>query len=253
MWQRDHNPEGLQRLIESNLRFVIKEAKRFQGLGLDLIDLISEGNLGLIEAAKRFDPERKTKFLSYASLWIRQAIFHALAENGAKIRLPEKLAAQLYQLDRIIQRLQQSLGYKPSVDEVAGASKFSAKDVQKLLMVQQAIRPISTEHTVSGSDISVADTLEQQIDPSAAETLEREAYLNRLKFGLAMLNEREKRIIELHYGINGNQPMALEKIGKTFSPPLSREYVRQLESRAFNKIRKNDKGLAFHFLSGGAK
>lgn len=253
MWQNDHNQEGLQRLIEGNLRFVVKEAKRFQGLGLDLIDLISEGNLGLIEAAKRFDSGRKTRFLTYASLWIRQAIFRALAENGAKVRLPEKLAAQLYQLGRTIQHLQQRLGHRPSVDEIAGASKFSAKDVQKLLMIQQAINPISTDHTIGNSDILVGDTLEQQIDPSASETFEREAHLNKLKFGLAMLNERERRIIELHYGIDGNQPMGLENIGKTFSPPLSREYVRQLEKRAFDKIRKNDSGLASHFLSRGRK
>jgi RNA polymerase primary sigma factor len=93
LWQNDRNPEGLRYLVEGNLRFVVKEARKFQGMGLDLLDLISEGNLGLIEAAKRFDPERENKFLTYASWWVRQAIFHALAEHGSKIRLPRRWPA----------------------------------------------------------------------------------------------------------------------------------------------------------------
>ncbi|MCL1893497.1 MAG: RNA polymerase sigma factor RpoD/SigA [Holophagaceae bacterium] len=253
MWQKDKNPEGLQRLIEGNLRYVIKEAKRYQGLGLDLIDLISEGNLGLITAAKRFDPDRKTKFLSYASPWIRQTIFHALAENGSKIRLPEKLAAQIYHLKHTIQQLEQHLGYKPSVGEIADSSNHSIKEVEKLLLMQEALKPISTEQVWGESDISIEDTLEQDVVLTAMETLEHEAHLNGLKFGLASLSAKEKHIIELHYGINGKQPMTLENIGKALTPPLSREYVRQIESRAFNKIRKHSKGIVSHFLDGNTK
>jgi RNA polymerase primary sigma factor len=251
MWQRDKNPEGLQRLIEGNLRFVVKEAKKFQGLGLELIDLVSEGNLGLIDAAKHFDPDRNTKFVTFAILLIKQSIFHALADNGSRIRLPEKLVQKLYMLRRIIGRLEQVLGHAPTIQEIVESSNFTPSEVEKLLIIRQAVTPISTDQTVGDDLTTVGDTLEQDVAPSAMEALEHEAFLNKLKFGLSMLSEKERRIIEMHYGLNEGQPMPYEKIGTTFSPPLSREYVRKLERQAFAKIRKNYGKMLSHFLGGG--
>ena len=123
--------------MEGNLRFVVKEARKFEGMGLDLLDLISEGNLGLIEAAKRFDPERQNKFLTYASWWVRQAIFHALAEHGNKIRLPQKVAGHLVQLNRVTQRLSQALGRTPMLQEIAEAASLSIEDVERYQLLQQ--------------------------------------------------------------------------------------------------------------------
>jgi RNA polymerase primary sigma factor len=250
MWQNDRNPEGIQRLIEGNLRFVVKEAKKFQGLGLELIDLVSEGNLGLIDAAKRFDPKRNTKFVTFATLLIKQSIFRALAENGSKIRLPEKLVQKQFQLGRVIQRLEQVLGRSPNIQEIADSSKFLSSEIEKLLIIRQAITYISTDQIMGDDNTTVGDTLEQNVAPDAMESLEQEAFLNKLKFGLSMLSEKERRIIELHYGLNENPPMSYEKIGTAFSPALGREYVRKLERQAFAKIRKNYGEMLSHFLSG---
>jgi RNA polymerase primary sigma factor len=252
MWQKDKNPEGLQRLIEGNLRFVVKEAKKFQGLGLELIDLVSEGNLGLIDAAKRFDPDRNTKFVTFAILLIKQSIFHALADNGSKIRLPEKLVYKLFQFERTVRRLEQVLGHRPSIQEIADSSKFSPSEAEKLLIIQRAATHISTDQPLGDDFTTVGDTLEQDVAPNAMDALEHEAFLNKLKYGLSMLSEKERRIIELHYGLNENQPLPYEKIGLMLSPPVSREYVRRLEGRALAKIRKNYGSMLSHFLGGGA-
>lgn len=253
MWQNiTHGPdvraEGLRKLVEGNLRFVVKEARKFQGMGLDLLDLISEGNLGLIEAAKRFDPTRENKFLTYASWWVRQAIFHALAEHGNKIRLPQKVAGHLIQLNRIVHRLGQDLGRPPMTSEIVQASAFSEEEVERLLLLQQTTATVSTEQGVGESDLTLGDSLEQSIEPSAMETMDQESFLDQVRLSLAMLSDKERDIIGKHFGLDGSDPMTLEKIGQTFQPPISRERVRQIEERAFSKIRERRRLLLGQFL-----
>ncbi len=251
MWQNDNNPEGLRYLVEGNLRFVVKEARKFQGMGLDLLDLISEGNLGLIEAAKRFDPERENKFLTYASWWVRQAIFHALAEHGSKIRLPQKVAGHLVQLNRITNRLGQELGRPPTVqDIVAAAPQFSAEEVERLQVLQQTTSTVSTEQGMGDGDLTLGDSLEQHIEPSPMEAMDNEAFQEQVRQSLGMLTEKERRIITLHFGLDGVEPMTLEKIGRSFDPGISRERVRQIEERAFGKIRERRRVLLGQFLKG---
>jgi len=250
MWQNDRNPEGLRMLVEGNLRFVVKEARKFQGMGLDLLDLISEGNLGLIEAAKRFDPERENKFLTYASWWVRQAIFHALAEHGSKIRLPQKVAGHLVQLNRITHRLGQDLGRPPTIQDIVDASSFTAEEEERLQLLQQTTTTVSTEQGMGESDLTLGDSLEQTIEPSAMETMDQEAFQNQVRLSLDMLTEKERRIITLHFGIDGSEPMTLERIGLTFDPSISRERVRQIEERAFLKIRERRRILLGQFLRG---
>ena len=177
-------------LVEGNLRFVVKEARKFQGMGLDLLDLISEGNLGLIEAAKRFDPERENKFLTYASWWVRQAIFHALAEHGSKIRLPQKVAGHLVQLNRITHRLGQDLGRVPTVQDIVDASHFSAEEVERLQLLQQTTSTVSTEQGMGESDLTLGDSLEQTIEPSPMDTMDQESFLDQVRLSLGLL-ERE--------------------------------------------------------------
>ena len=256
LWRTESSPKALQRLIEGNLRLVVKEAKRFQGLGLELVDLISEGNLGLIDAAKRFDPEKNARFATYASWRIRQSIFHALSEGGLTIRLPQKLAARLHQFGKAVQRAEQYWGHRPSAQEIADSSRFSLDEVEKLLPLKHTIAVISASQTINGSDMRVEETLEQDISPTAAETIEgmdREAMINKLRSALAMLTERERRVIEMRYGLNGNQPTALDKIGQAFSPPMSQEMVRRCENRALNNIRKNKRGAFTELLSGAVR
>ena len=250
LWQNDRNPEGLRRLVEGNLRFVVKEARKFEGMGLDLLDLISEGNLGLIEAAKRFDPERLNKFLTYASWWVRQAIFHALAEHGNKIRLPQKVAGHLVQLNRITQKLSQSLGRTPMLQEIAEASGMPPDEVERLQLLQQTTSTVSTEQGLGDSDLTVGDSLEQEVEPSAMHTMDQESFLEQIEYSLATLTEKERRIITLHFGLGGEDPMTLEQIGKQFKPSISRERVRQLEERALARIRERRKDILGGFLRG---
>lgn len=250
LWQDERNPEGLRKLVEGNLRFVVKEARKFEGMGLDLLDLISEGNLGLIEAAKRFDPTRENKFLTYASWWVRQAIFHALAEHGSKIRLPQKVAGHLVQLNRITHQLTQRLGRTVTVREIAEAGHFSVEEVERLQLLQQTTSTISTEQPIGETDLTVGDSQEQMVEPSAMQTLDHEAFLQQMKAVLASLSEKERRILVLHYGLENREPMTLEQIGRTFQPPISRERVRQIEERAFVKIRDRRREVLGQFLRG---
>jgi RNA polymerase primary sigma factor len=250
LWQNDHNPEGLRRLVEGNLRFVVKEARKFEGMGLDLLDLISEGNLGLIEAAKRFDPNRENKFLTYASWWVRQAIFHALAEHGSKIRLPQKVAGHLVQLNRLTHQLTQRLGRAATVKEISEAANFSVEEVERLQLLQQTTSTISTEQPIGETDLTVGDSQEQMVEPSAMQTLDHEAFLQQMKAVLASLSEKERRILVLHYGLENHEPKTLEQIGRTFQPPISRERVRQIEERAFVKIRDRRREVLGQFLRG---
>ena len=250
LWQDDRNPEGLSKLVEGNLRFVVKEARKFEGMGLDLLDLISEGNLGLIEAAKRFDPLRENKFLTYASWWVRQAIFHALAEHGSKIRLPQKVAGHLVQLNRLTHQLAQRLGRAPLVQEIAEAGNFSIEEVERLQLLQQTTSTVSTEQGMGETDLTVGDSLEQAVEPSAMATLDQEAFQQQMKAVLDSLSGKERRIITLHYGLENHEPMTLEQIGKVFDPPISRERVRQIEERAFVKIRDRRREILGQFLRG---
>ncbi len=252
LWQDDRNPEGLRRLVEGNLRFVVKEARKFEGMGLDLLDLISEGNLGLIEAAKRFDPTRENKFLTYASWWVRQAIFHALAEHGSKIRLPQKVAGHLVQLNRLTHQLAQRLGRSATVQEIADAGNFSVEEVERLQLLQQTTSTVSTEQGMGETDLTVGDSLEQEVEPSAMATLDQEAFHQQMQAVLDSLSEKERRIITLHYGLENREPMTLEQIGKAFTPPISRERVRQIEERAFVKIRDRRREILGQFLRGEA-
>ena len=250
-WKDEHKAEGLRMLVEGNLRFVVKEARKFEGMGLDLLDLISEGNLGLIEAAKRFDPERQNKFLTYASWWVRQAIFHALAEHGNKIRLPQKVAGHLVQLNRVTQKLSQTLGRPPLLQEIAEASGLSIEEVEKRQLLQQTTSTVSTEQGLGDSDLTVGDSLEQAVEPSAMHTMDQESFLEQIEECLASLSPKERRIISLHFGIGGEEPMTLEQIGKDFDPPISRERVRQLEERALARIRERRREVLGGFLRGG--
>ena len=250
LWRNDRNPEGLRRLVEGNLRFVVKEARKFEGMGLDLLDLISEGNLGLIEGAKRFDPERENKFLTYASWWVRQAIFHALAEHGSKIKLPQKVAGHMVKLNRITQQLTQHLGRTPTLQELAATSGFREDEVDRLQRLQQTTSTISTEQGLGDTELTVGDSLEQHVEPSALQSLDHEGFLEQMEISLAALSEKERRILELHFGLHAGEPMTLEQIGKSFDPPISRERVRQLEERAFSKIRERRRSELEGFLHG---
>jgi RNA polymerase primary sigma factor len=242
MWQEDRNPEGWARLVEGNLRFVVKEAGKFFGRGMEGLDLISEGNLGLIEAAKRFDPTRENRFLTYAAWWIRQSIFRALAETSCMISLPQKVAGEMAHFNRVTRRLALDLGRPPGVAEIVAAGpRFESRDAARLLVIQQTIMTVPLEGLPAGSFAPNATA-------NSVEVMDAEKFQDQIRQNLAVLNGRARQVIVQHFGLEGNVPMTLEAIGLACDPPISRERVRQIEEKAFERLRKRWEPLLDHYL-----
>jgi len=246
LWQNDRNPEGVRRLVEGNLRFVVKEARRFQGLGLDIEDLVSEGNLGLLEAAKKYDPERETRFLTYASWWIRQRIFHALSEQVGKFRVPQKVAGHVVQLNRIIVQLSEKLGREPNLVDLSSEGTFPEKYLERLLAIRQTRTEVISE---DGQEASVPE--EESVasaDPGPAEALAFDELGAQILVALNLLNSKERAIITQHFGLEDGEPGTLDTIGQTLCPPISRERVRQIEERALSKIKSRRERMLKPFI-----
>jgi RNA polymerase primary sigma factor len=231
----DH--KALQRLVEANLRFVVSYAKRYRGLGLSFLDLIHEGTLGLIEAAKRFDPERNVKFISYAVWWVRQAIFHALSEHTRVFRLPQKLSGQISKVGNARQQLASELNRSPTNEEVAEKTALSLQEVEELLKV--AGDDLSLSSTV-GEDgtLELGDTLEQETIPSVELELMKSSFEEQIRRAmLEELDEKEQGVIKMRFGLDGEEPRTLQEIGEALG--LSRERIRQIESKAKEKLRRS--------------
>jgi RNA polymerase primary sigma factor len=231
----DH--KALQRLVEANLRFVVSYAKRYRGLGLSFLDLIHEGTLGLIEAAKRFDPERNVKFISYAVWWVRQAIFHALSEHTRVFRLPQKLSGQISKVGNARQQLATELNRSPTNEEVAEKTALSLQEVEDLLKV--AGDDLSLSSTV-GEDgtLELGDTLQQETIPSVELELIKSSFEEQIRRAmLEELDEKEQGVIKMRFGLDGEEPRTLQEIGEALG--LSRERIRQIESKAKEKLRRS--------------
>jgi len=231
----DH--KALQRLVEANLRFVVSYSKRYRGLGLSFLDLIHEGTLGLIEAGKRFDPERNVKFISYAVWWVRQAIFHALSEHTRVFRLPQKLSGQISRVGNARQQLTSELNRSPTNEEVAEKTSLSLQEVEELLKV--AGDDLSLSSTV-GEDgtLELGDTLEQETIPSVELELMRSSFEEQIRRAmLEELDEKEQGVIKMRFGLDGEEPRTLQEIGEELG--LSRERIRQIESKAKEKLRRS--------------
>ncbi|PYQ08611.1 MAG: hypothetical protein DMF83_06140 [Acidobacteria bacterium] len=231
----DH--KALQRLVEANLRFVVSYAKRYRGLGLSFLDLIHEGTLGLIEAGKRFDPERNVKFISYAVWWVRQAIFHALSEHTRVFRLPQKLSGQISKIGNARQQLTSELNRSPTNEEVAEKTSLSLQEVEELLKV--AGDDLSLSSTV-GEDgtLELGDTLEQETIPSVELELMKSSFEEQIRRAmLEELDEKEQGVIKMRFGLDGEEPRTLQEIGEELG--LSRERIRQIESKAKEKLRRS--------------
>jgi RNA polymerase primary sigma factor len=236
--------EALQRLVEANLRFVVSYAKRYRGLGMSFLDLIHEGSLGLMEAAKRFDPERNVKFISYAVWWVRQAIFQALSEHMRVFRLPQKLSGQVSKVGNARQRLTVELERQPTTEELAERTELSREEVEYLLRV--AGEDISLSSTVgSESGVELSDRLEQDNIPSIELTLIRSSFQEQIRAMVGELDEKERDVIKMRFGLDGDEPRTLQEIGETLG--LSRERIRQIESKAKEKLRRSHRA---HELRG---
>jgi RNA polymerase primary sigma factor len=226
--------EARWRFVEANQRLVTTVAKRFRGHGLDFEDLIQEGNLGLIRAVERFDPERGLRFSTYAVWWIRQAIQRAIEERGRLIRLPSHAAEDAARLWRVVDQLAIDLERTPDLTE---AARVSGLDTGRALeLAQVTLRPVSLESTVDGNgEISLGDLLAGASE-SPENEVERAAIAEVIQRGLDQLSDRARRVVELRYGLTDGQPCTLGEVGQALG--ISRERARQLEVEGLRTLRR---------------
>ncbi|OGF58689.1 MAG: hypothetical protein A2Y62_12875 [Candidatus Fischerbacteria bacterium RBG_13_37_8] len=237
--------EALRKLVEANLRFVIKIAKKYRGCGLPFTDLINEGNMGLIEAAKRFDHKRNVKFTSYAVWWIRQAILHAVSDMGHSMRLPPKISNMIYKIGTTIVKQAHQLNRKPTMEEIANSLDIPQKELENILEISSNSLSINQPIDEEG-DLELEDTLEQQSVPSVEESIFKNFMEGSLMECLTILDKREKQVIDLRFGLKDQKPKTLKEIGELMG--LSRERVRQIEAKALEKLRnyKKCQGLQYY-------
>jgi RNA polymerase primary sigma factor len=231
---QDGDKEARTQMIKANLRLVVKIAKDYAGYGLPLSDLISEGNIGLMTAVDRYDPDKGAKLSSYASWWIKQSVKRALANQGKTIRLPIHAVEKIARVRRIATLMTEALGREPSNEEL---SEETGIPIRKLTMIRQAAqRPTSLDAPLNdGEQTNFGDVIgdESALDPLEALTSSNlHAQLGDL---LELLDERESRIIDKRFGLNGKKPMNLEEVGREFG--VTRERIRQLQNKALAKMR----------------
>jgi len=226
--------DALEALTKANLRFVVSVAKQYQNQGLSLADLINEGNIGLIKAAKRFDETRGFKFISYAVWWIRQAILQALAEQSRIVRLPLNRVGTLHKIGKISSSLEQGLGREPSPNEIAKELDLSEVEVSDTLKISNSHLSLDAPFSVS-EDNSLIDILEDEFQPAPDEELLDFSLKLEIEKALDTLTPREAEVISLYFGLNHEKALTLEEIGARFS--LTRERVRQIKEKAIRRLR----------------
>jgi len=226
--------EAMKKLIKANLRFVVSVANKYQNQGLPLSDLINEGNIGLIKAAKRFDETRGFKFISYAVWWIRQSILQALAEQSRVVRLPMNKVGVLNKIGKAYGKLEQEFDREPSSNEIAQKLDMTPYEVSQTLKI--SARHISLDAPLSeGQDNKLLDVIQDEEQPSADNSLDKESMKIEIERALGTLSEREAEVIKLHFGLGNNRPITLEEIGEKFK--LTRERVRQIKEKALRRLR----------------
>ena len=236
--------QALHELVRRNLKYVVTVANKYRGCGLSLQDLIEEGNIGLIQAAKRFDGERHIKFITYAVWWIRQAIMHSLAEQAGTVKLPIKQAGKLYKIERKYKSLTQELEREPTTSEVAEDLGYSVEDIENILRAYRT--HLSLDTPLRDDDVTqYLDLLENPDYIPYDDQIMKESLHQKVDDMLKHLSKREEKILRMRFGFNG-ETKTLEDIGKEIG--LSRERVRQIEKRAKArlKVRSASEALQEH-------
>ncbi len=231
---KKNDQDALEKLTKANLRFVVSVAKQYQNQGLSLGDLINEGNLGLIKAAKRFDETRGFKFISYAVWWIRQSILQALAEQSRVVRLPLNRVGALNKIGKAFSNLEQEFEREPSANEIAAELEMTPYEVSDTLKISGKHLSLDAPFN-QGDDNRLLDVIHDDHQPPPDDFLLDESLKIEVTRALTTLSDREAEVIRLYFGLEREHPLTLEEIGERFS--LTRERVRQIKEKAIRRLR----------------
>ncbi len=245
---REGDEAALDRLTRANLRFVVSVAKQYQNQGLTLPDLINEGNLGLIKAAKRFDETRGFKFISYAVWWIRQSIMHSISEHSRIVRLPVNQLGSLTKINKAFTKLEQEFEREPSLEELSQITEMTIDKISNAFRI--STKQVSVDAPLlNGEESSLLDILQNREVAQADTIMMNHSLKKEIEHSLSYLDEKERDVITLFFGIDTDEPYTLEEIGEKYN--LSRERVRQIKEKALCKLRLRSTSQDLKSFLGG--